>query len=77
MFQRASNAGVNFFLARVKCVPNFTLFCCNSELCRNFALFGVILKGFYLVNIQILLSKNDFFYYYIFVASIDVWQSYF
>ena len=49
-FQRASNAGVNFFLAGVKCVPNFTLFCCKSELCRDFALFGVILKGFYLVN---------------------------
>ena len=49
-FQRASNAGVNFFLARVKCVPNFTLFCCKSELCRDFAVFGVILKGFYLVN---------------------------
>ena len=49
-FQRASNADVNFFLARVKCVPNLTLFCCKSELCRDFALFGVILKGFYLVN---------------------------
>ena len=49
-FQRASNAGVNFFLARVKWVPNFTLFCCKSELCCDFALFLVILKGFYLVN---------------------------
>ena len=26
IFQRASNAGGNFFLARVKFVPNFTLF---------------------------------------------------
>ena len=45
MFQRASNAGVNFFLARVKFVPNFTLFCHKSELCRDFALFGVTLKA--------------------------------
>ena len=26
-YERASNARVNFFLARVKTVPNFTLFC--------------------------------------------------
>ena len=45
-FQRASNAGVNLFLARVKCVENFTLFCCK----RHFTLFWLILKGFYLVN---------------------------
>ena len=56
-FQRASNAGVNCFLPRVKCVPNFTLFCCKSELCCNFALFGVIIKDFYLLNFLILLSK--------------------
>ena len=42
MFQCASNAGVNFFLARVKFVPNFTLFCCKSELCRDFAFLGGI-----------------------------------
>ena len=45
MFQRASYAGVNFSLVQVKCVPNFTLFCCKSELCRDFALFGVTLKA--------------------------------
>ena len=41
MFQ---HAGLIFFLARVKFVPNFTLFCRKSELCRDFALFGVTLK---------------------------------
>ena len=45
MFQRASNAGLHFFLARVKFVPNFTLFCCKNELCCDFALFGVTLKA--------------------------------
>ena len=40
MFPRASNAGVNFLLARVKFVPNFTLFCRKSELCHDFALLG-------------------------------------
>ena len=45
MFQRASNAGVKFFLARVKFVSNFTLFCRKSELSRNFVLFGVTLKA--------------------------------
>ena len=49
-FQRASNAGVNFFLARVKCVQSCTRFCCKSELCRDFVFFGVIPKSFYLVN---------------------------
>ena len=42
MFQRASNTGVHFLLARVKFVPTFSLFCRKSELCRNFALFGGI-----------------------------------
>ena len=44
-FQRASNAGAFFFLARVKFVPNFTLFCRKSELGCNFALFGLTLKA--------------------------------
>ena len=44
LFQRDRNTGVNFFLARVKCVPKFTLFFCTSELCCNFALFGVLPK---------------------------------
>ena len=48
-----SNGGVIFFLARVKYVLNFMLF---------FTLFGVLLKGFNLVNFQILLSKEDFLY---------------
>ena len=32
MYKRASNTCVNFFLAWVKYVPNFTLFCRESEL---------------------------------------------
>ena len=44
MFQRASNAGVNFFLARVIFVPNLTLFCRKSELCHDFALLGGIFE---------------------------------
>ena len=59
-FQRASNAGVNFFLAQVKCVPNFTLFCCKSELCCDFALFWVIPKGFYLVKLNIAVKRGLF-----------------
>ena len=61
-FQPASNAGVNFFLAPVKCVPKFTLFCCKSELCCDFPLFGVILKGFYSVHFKIMLSKENFLF---------------
>ena len=37
-YERASNACVNFFLVRVKYVPNFTVFCRESEKCCNFAL---------------------------------------
>ena len=50
MYKLASNAGVNFFVARVKSVQNFTLFCHKSELCCYFALFGVTLMDFNLVN---------------------------
>ena len=38
-YKRASYACVNFFLGFVKYVPNFTLFCCKSELCRDFSFF--------------------------------------
>ena len=41
-YQHGNNVGVIFVLARVKSVPNFTLFCCENELCRNFAIFVVI-----------------------------------
>ena len=59
-------------------MPNFTLFCCKSELCRDFVLFWVILKDFYLVNFLNIAVKRGFFvYYYIIVASTDVWQSFF
>ena len=37
-YKRAGNACVIFFLARVKSVPNFTVFCWKSEECRNYAL---------------------------------------
>ena len=33
-YKRASNACVNFFLARVKSVPNFTVFCRSKECCN-------------------------------------------
>ena len=50
MYEGASNACVIFFLARVKSVPNFTLFRCEDELCRNFGLYRVILMAFELVK---------------------------
>ena len=62
-YEHASNAGINFFLAWVKSVPNSKLFCRKNELCRNFALFMVILKN------------RKTFINHIFIASIDVWQS--
>ena len=46
----ASNAHVNLFLAWVKSVANFTLFCHGNKLCCNFALCRVILMAFKLVN---------------------------
>ena len=49
-YKRASNACVNFFLAWVKSLPNLTLFCCKSYLCRNITLLGVKLMAFNLVN---------------------------
>ena len=50
-YERASNAHVNFFLAHVKSVPNFTLFCRKNELCCDFAFCRVIHSmAFKLVN---------------------------
>ena len=49
-YERASNACVNFFLALVKSVQNFTLFCRKNELCRYFVRFRVVLMAFKLVN---------------------------
>ena len=49
-YEHASNACVNFFLSRVKSVPNFTLFCRKNEVFRNFALCSVILMGFKMVK---------------------------
>ena len=42
-YKGANNACVNFFLALLKFVPNFALFCHESELYCRFALFGKIL----------------------------------
>ena len=46
----ASNARVNLFLARVKSVPNFTLFCRKNDLYPNLALCRLILLAFNLVS---------------------------
>ena len=40
MYERASNARVNFFIVWVKSVTNSMLFCRESELCCDFGLFG-------------------------------------
>ena len=42
MYKRTKNVCVNFVLARVKSVQNFTLFCRESKEYRDFALFGAI-----------------------------------
>ena len=49
-YERASNACVDFFIVWVKSVTKSTLFCRKSELCRDFALFGVILMALKLVK---------------------------
>ena len=41
MYERVNNVCVNFFVALVKSVPSFTLFCRESEQCHNFALLGL------------------------------------
>ena len=43
------------FLALVKLLPNFTLFCRKNEVCRNFAPNRVILMAFRLVNCSLLI----------------------
>ena len=50
MCESAKNACVNFFLGRVKSVPNLTLFSRKNELCCNFARRKVILMALNLVN---------------------------
>ena len=76
-FKRTSNARVNFFLALVKYFPNFTLFCCENELCCAFALLGVILMDFNLVNFTITLNRETNKFNYIILASMDRWHSFF
>ena len=58
-YKRASNACVSFFLGWVKSVPNFRLFCCESELCRDFGFLGVIFMAVKFVNFLILLLKEE------------------
>ena len=74
-YKGASNACVTFFLAWVKYVQNFMLFCCKSELCCDFALLGVVLMAFSLVNLYFYFKRGTNTINYIFIASIDVWQS--
>ena len=66
-----------FFLALVKSVPNFMLFCRKNEFCCNFALFRIILMAFKLVNCYFYFKKRKLVINHIIVASTDVWQSYF
>ena len=58
-YERASNACVKNFLAWIKSVPNFTMFCRKNELCRNFARCRVVLMPFKLVNCLLLLLKEE------------------
>ena len=67
-----SNACVNFFTVCAKSVTNSTLFCRKSELCCDFALFGMILLAF-----NFPLKKRKMLIYDIIVTSIVVWRSYF
>ena len=55
MYKRASDACINFLLAWLKYVPNFTLFCRERELCYDFARLGVIPMAFNLVSFLLLL----------------------
>ena len=77
-YEHASNAFVNFHLAWVKSVPNFTLFCRKNELCRHFVCCRVILTPFKLVNCYLCtLKRGKLDINHIVVGSIYVWQSYF
>ena len=49
----------DFVVAWVKYVPNFRLFCCKSDLCREFALLVVILMAFNLVNFYFYFKKRN------------------
>ena len=51
-----------FLLARVKSVPNVTLFCHKSELCCNFVLLVVRLFAFYFVNFNFYFQKKCYLY---------------
>ena len=58
-YKRASNPCVNFVVAWVKYVPNFTLVCHESELCCDFPLLGEILMAFNLVNFNFYFKKKN------------------
>ena len=53
MYERASNAHVNFFLAWVKSGTNSTLFCRESKFCCNSALIAGILMAFNQVTLTL------------------------
>ena len=61
-YERADNVCVKCLLAGVKFEPNVTLFCRKSELCRNFALFGVI---FLKITFWMFMSLFGIFFHYL------------
>ena len=59
MYECANNVSVKIFLLWVKILPNFMLFCCKSELCCDFALFGCIFVAAYIFhNLRTFLGKT-------------------
>ena len=74
-FKRASKACVIYFLALVKYVPNFTLFCRESELCCNFSILGVIFLAFHWEIFTFIFKIGTNKLNYIILAFIDMWQS--
>ena len=75
MYKHASNACVNYSLAWVKYVPNFTLFCRESELCCNFLILGVTFLAFHWEIFTFILKIGTNKLNYIILASIDMWES--
>ena len=51
MYKCANNVRVKCFQSWFKFEPNFMLFCRKSKLCRDFALFGVIV--WYILEIDV------------------------
>ena len=70
MYKRASNACVHFIIVWVKSVTNSMLLCRKSDLCCNFALFGVIHMAFTLKSGNKIINDIN-------IVSLVVWRSYF